>query len=232
MLKFLNSLELIANDTIAGLVPWLAPIPTAYSVFRAGYAGLGWPAWVATLGALAIEGLGVSAASTAMMLYSYEQDRGKSQPSALRHFALAASAGGLYLVSALALIGLVEVAGVNGPARYVPIVFPFLSLAAVIILALRADHRRRLIENEKAKSERSTKRQEARQSKTESANVAPPVVSVASKRDRLKWIATEGRQASANDIVSRFSISLRQAQRDIAQSRRENGQISGQSGSA
>jgi len=212
MLKQIASLELVANDTIAGLVPWLAPIPTAYSVFRAGYAGLGWPAWVATLGALAIEGLGVSAASTAMMLYSYNQDKDKSQPSAVKHFALAVSAGGLYLISALALIGLVEVAGISGSARYVPLVFPFLSLAAVVILALRADHKRRLLANDNDKAERKAARKDSQAARSLRASEKVPMWTCAScgaEFAKQQSLAAHKRHCKSRNIA--------------------NGQISGQS---
>lgn len=152
------------SDFIAGLAPWLAPVPTAWLVGSASVRWLAWPLPVAICAALVIESLGMTATQTALTLYEYNQAKRKTDPAA--PFALAAS---LVIVYVVVVVGLTVALDVwPGAARFAPVLFPGLSLTGVTLLALRSDHRRRLatIAGEKAerKAERAARR-EAKQAK-------------------------------------------------------------------
>ena len=60
-------------DNVAATVPWLAPVSPAYMVWHNAVSLLGWPAWVAWVMALAVEGLGLSVVSTAFQLWRERQ---------------------------------------------------------------------------------------------------------------------------------------------------------------
>lgn len=162
----MRSIETKLTDLIAGLAPWLAPIPTAYLVGRATLQALGWPLPVAICAAAIVESLGLAATNTALELYQYNRTRRKSDPAA--PFALA---GALVLVYVSVAVGLtVALDVVPELARYAPAIWPALSLTGVTLLGLRADHARRLEALAQEKQERKAERAATRQA----AQAQPP----------------------------------------------------------
>lgn len=147
------------TDLIAGLAPWLTPVPTAYLVGRATIAYLRWPLPIALVAAVIIEALGLAAVNTALTLREYNAQRRKTDPRA--PFAVAAALVGVYLAVAVLLTVALDI--VPDLARWAPAVFPLLSLAGVTVLALRSDQRRRLTAIASDKAERQAERQAKRQ---------------------------------------------------------------------
>lgn len=155
-MNILGRIESNAVNVVAQIGPWLAPIPTAFMAYRTGLEILGWPVAVALAGALALEILGVATTSTALMLRDYNatrrkypdgmtvEERRKSRmivdPTAPAK--LAYTLAGVYLVSAMLVVLLVDV--LPGVIRWVPGLFPLVSLTGAVTIAVRADHRRRL----------------------------------------------------------------------------------------
>lgn len=154
------------TDLIAGLAPWLTPVPTAYLVGRATVEYLRWPLPIAIVAAVIIEALGLAAVNTALTLREYNAQRRKTDPHA--PFAVAAALVGVYLAVAVLLTVALDI--VPDLARWAPAVFPLLSLAGVTVLALRSDQRRRLAAIASDKEARQAERQAARQEKRQ----APP----------------------------------------------------------
>ncbi|MBU0490449.1 MAG: hypothetical protein KKA73_21520 [Chloroflexi bacterium] len=154
-----NELENLAVDLVAKVAPWCAPLPTAYLVGRATVVHLGWPDAVGIVAAVIVESLGLATAATALELREYNQGRRKSDPAA--PFILAAGLVGMYLAVAVALTVALDIA--PPLAVYAPAIFPALSLAGVTVLAIRADHRRRLDALASVKQERKAERQAAHQ---------------------------------------------------------------------
>lgn len=152
----MQSVESRLTDIIAGLSPWLAPIPTAFLVGRATAEHLAWPVPVAICAALIVESLGLAATNTALTLREYNARRRKTDPRA--PFSLAAALVGGYIAIAILLTVALDV--LPGLARYAPAIFPALSLAGVTVLALRADHARRLEAIAQERQERKAERQE------------------------------------------------------------------------
>ncbi|MBU0493892.1 MAG: helix-turn-helix domain-containing protein [Chloroflexi bacterium] len=173
----INHLERRLTDVVARIAPWLAPLPTAYLVGRATVEHLHWPDLVGIIAAAIVESLGLATTVTALELREYNASKRKSDPGA--PFGLAAGLVVVYLVVALALTVVLDT--VPELARYAPAIFPLLSLAGMIILALRADHVRRLngiAENKAAaREERAARRQQQRQHAADPAEPsAPPVL--------------------------------------------------------
>lgn len=162
----MRAIETRITDLIAGLAPWLAPIPTAYLVGRATLGALGWPLAVAICAALIVESLGLTATNTALALWQYNRQRRKTDPAA--PFALAAGLVLAYVAVAVLLTVALDVT--PSLARYAPAIWPALSLTGVTLLALRADHARRLDLIQADKQERRDARRAAAQ---ESAQAQP-----------------------------------------------------------
>jgi len=142
--------EAAATDVVARVAPWASPLPTAYLTARATMEHLGWNDALGLVAGLIIESLGLAATATALMLWEYNRGKRKSDPVA--PFALAGVLVGVYFASVLALTVVLDTAPVL--AMYAPLIFPVLSLAGVTVLALRADHRRRLEMIEAGRSRR------------------------------------------------------------------------------
>ena len=135
-----NSFEAKLTDAIAGLVPWLAPIPSAVLVSNATLKHLGWAQPVAVVAGLIIEGLGLTSTSTALTLWDWNARRPKGEPKA--PFWLAGLMVGIYLVST---IGLTVVLDMDVALVHIaPAVFPVFALVGTINIALRSQHKHRL----------------------------------------------------------------------------------------
>jgi hypothetical protein len=180
-------------DLVAGLAPWLAPVPTAYMVAHAALNRLKWPLPVAVAGAAALEALGITTATVALTLYEYNQGRKAGQPEA--PFKLAVALVGIYFVSAVTLSGLLEI--FPALTTWAPAIFPVLTLAGVGALALRSDHDRRLQAIADEKAERKAERAAARAAKAETVkNRGEQTADL----DRLK----AGKQAALDARIDRM----------------------------
>ena len=222
-----NNLEGKLTDLIAGFAPWLCPIPTAWLVGRAAYELLSWPLPVAITAALIVESLGLASVNTALTLWNYNQAKRKTDPGA--PFALAALVVGVYICVAVLLTVALDI--FPSLATFAPAIFPALSLAGVLVLALRSDHRRRLDTIALDKAEKRAERQAARQVTTvkRKAETVKPLRQVSSvKVDGLLDIykgdpLTTPTQAARALDVSRQTIYNRLVQLEQAGRIRRNG---------
>lgn len=120
-------------DTVAAVVPWLAPTPTAYIAYSHLLTVLQLPDWVALAGALMVEGLGLSVVHTALGFW---------RADGLRSWRLwlAIGAGVFYLAVVTSVNVLLD--------RGLPVetlaksLLSFTSVPAALILALRAQDKR------------------------------------------------------------------------------------------
>lgn len=147
----LENLEQSITDFVARFAPWFSPLPTAYLTGRATINHLHWPAPLGVVAGIIIECLGLAAVNTALELYNYNRSRRKADAAAPLWIAVILA--GLYFASVTTLTVLLD----TKPelAVYAPLVFPLLSISGVTVLALRADHRRRLETIRMEKVERS-----------------------------------------------------------------------------
>ncbi len=135
-----GSIEARLTDFIAGLVPWIAPIPSAVLVANATMRYLGWGEPVAIVAGLIIEGLGLTSTSTALTLWEWNQRKPEGEPAA--PFWLAGLLVAVYLIST---IGLTVVLAMDTElVRIAPAIFPILAVVGTVNIALRAQHKHRL----------------------------------------------------------------------------------------
>ena len=157
--------ERSAVKFVARIVPWLAPVPSAYFVARSSMAHLALPWPVALVMALVIEALGLTCAFMASSFADWNHTKRKTDPAA--PVAVAFGLGAVYLITTLGLLAGLE--AWPGLARYMPVVFPFLALVGTIALALIAQQEQREAAVDLGKEMTRQTRQEA---KAEKARVA------------------------------------------------------------
>lgn len=163
----LDAVESALVEVASKTGPILAPVPTAYLIGRATIAHLDWPLLIGGVAAVVVECLGLASTGLALDLYGYNRGKRKADPPA--PFNLSVALIGVYFAVALGLTVALDI--VPSLAIYAPGVFPFLSLVGVSILAIRIDHRARLvmIEEQKAddKKERARRKAEKQQAPSE-----------------------------------------------------------------
>jgi len=125
---------------------------------------------VAIVAAAVIESLGLASTSTALALWDWNRSKRKTDPSA--PVGLAFGLVGVYFLVATGLTVVLDI--LPQAADVAPAIFPALSLTGVTILALRADHARRLSGVTEAKTEAKAARQAARARKQAEPQPASP----------------------------------------------------------
>ena len=181
----LDKLETQAVDFVARFSPWLAPLPTAYLTATATVEHLAWPQAVGIIAGVIVEALGLSSVSTALKLREYNATRRKipddweptdknGRRKTYRGIVDPPAPFKLTIITAVVYFGAVTfltVALDTAPnlATYAPLVFPVMSLAGAIVLAVRADHKRRLDAIVEADSKRKDKRQASKTSESKPA---------------------------------------------------------------
>jgi predicted DNA-binding protein (UPF0251 family) len=149
-----NAIEDFAIDSVAALGPWLTPIPSATLVARAVVIHLGWSDLLGVVTAIIIESLGLTTVSTTLQLRQFNNSKRKSDPEA--PFGLAASLVSIYFFSTIGLTIMLDI--YPALSRYAPGIFPILALTGAFILAIRSDHKLRVLSIEQEKQERKNKR--------------------------------------------------------------------------
>lgn len=152
--RIIRAAERSLVDNIAATVPWLAPIAPAYMAYHNTHTVFGWPSWVAWTVALAVEGLGLSAISTAFRLWEWNDSRRVSDQPAPIGAALAAV--GTY--TAVVIIVNVMLDGGGVVERLAKAILSLLSLVAGVVLALRSQQARREAAREREREERRAAR--------------------------------------------------------------------------
>lgn len=147
--RLIEAMEKTLVNNVAATVPWAAPVPSAYMIWDHAVKILGWDVWVAWVLAVAVEGLGVSVASTAFDLWNWnDQNKDQEQKSSLR---IAIGTVIFYLFIVIVVNVLLEL---KFPSWIAKAGISMLSIPAVVTLALRSQHTRRVeqaVKNEEQK---------------------------------------------------------------------------------
>ena len=183
MIARLAHLESLAVELVANAAPWLAPLPTAWLVANRAMTHLHWPLWIAIVAGVTLELLGVGILATWLMLYAYNRDRRKTDPKAAEWLAVLLMI--LYFLTAEALTFALDVWPVA--AVVAPALFPVLSVAAFVLLALRADHRRRLDAIVAENAERKAQRAEQKAQRDTKVDASPQVPIFQSATEAVRW---------------------------------------------
>ncbi len=155
-----QTFERVVIDNLSAFTPWLAPLIPASMAYHNMIVRLDFSPVVSLLGAIAVEFLGLSAVSTALEFWKYNEDKRKTDNSA--PFVVALLTGVFYVVIILtvnAMLDLTQTLEVKVAAKAM---LSLLSVVAAVIIALRSQHRRRQKEISDEKAQRKTDRQKAR----------------------------------------------------------------------
>lgn len=151
----IKKIEAMFIDTVAAVTPWLAPLIPAYLVYHNMTQRLGYPWVFGLVGAAAVEFLGLSAVHTAVTFWQWN-DAHKIERAP---FWFAFGAGLFYVVIVLTVNAALDIwqgaAWVNILAHAL---LSLLSVDAAVIIAIRAQHARRLTERDEARQERKAAR--------------------------------------------------------------------------
>jgi len=180
--RLMRSIESVLIDLIAATAPWLAPLLPAYMVHTGLTEALKMNPFIAWTGAVVVEFLGLSAVSTTLTLWDYNDRkreasrapkpaRGKRKKTARKVRGLApvwiALAAGLFYMTVVLVVNVVlDKSGAI--ERLAKALLSSLSIIAALILAVRAQHARRL---EAAESRRNLLKQ-ARQSRKDAGKLS------------------------------------------------------------
>jgi hypothetical protein len=144
-------------DNLAATSPWLAPVIPAWLGWHNMTTVMNFPWWVATVGAIVIEFLGLSTVHTVINLWDYNSTRRQSDQRAPVVVALAA-AGGYILVVLITNVLL----SIGAPVLHLVAqgLLSLLSVIAAVTLTVRASHARRVGVIEQEKRERKEARKD------------------------------------------------------------------------
>ena len=155
----LRQFEHTAIDLVSAVTPWLAPVIPAAIAFKHMRDPLMFPWWLAFIGAVVIEFLGLSAIHTAVQFWTWNQRKRKSDASA--PVAMPVAIGVFYLILVLS----VNVILAEWDWKYVTAVtlLSLVSVPAGIVIAIRAQHAAYV---EQLAEEKQEQRQARRQAKS------------------------------------------------------------------
>lgn len=234
--RIIQAAERTLVDNIAATVPWLAPIAPAYMAFENTHTVFGWPSWVAWTVALAVEGLGLSAISTAFRLWEWNDTKRVSEQAAPLGAALGAA--GMYVLVVMVVNVILDGGGFW--EKTAKAILSLLSVVAGVVLALRSQHARREAAREQERAERrAARRGQIRQDGGEiaendgkvagklpefsegqfSGNGRPRDWRMLSREERMQ-VATCRR---TRDVVELFGVPERTARNWLARARAEFG---------
>lgn len=170
LLNLTRAIESLVVDLLVSIAPWLAPLSSAYLVYKSLTEELLYPVWVALATAASVEVLGLGAVSTAMQFQSYNQDTSKSAPKA--PILLAILTGILYLCVTGALVLVLDP---TAPTEHkiTKGVLLLLSILAASIISLRAAHTKRVREYAQQRAAIREERRAAKQAQGAGAMAAP-----------------------------------------------------------
>lgn len=203
----LDKLETQAVDFVARFSPWLAPLPTAYLTATATVEHLAWPLVIGVIAGAIVEALGLASIATALTLREYNATKRKSDP--LAPCLLAVSLAAVYFVAVTFLTVALDTA--PNLAMFAPLVFPIMSIAGATVLAIRADHKRRLAVIADEKAERIAKRQEKR-------NVVPikrKKPESGARRVQVLALIAQGQYQSSEKLAPTFGVSPQTIRNDV-----------------
>ena len=201
-----NGYEATAIAVVSKVSPWLTPIPTAWLVYDRTMLHLHWPRWVAICAGVTLELLGVAILSTALALYAYNRKKRKSDPLAPLWLAVVLVA--VYLVTALLLVMVLDIA--PGIAVYSQALFPVLSLAAFVLLGLRLDHQERVTAIATGKADAKKRRAELSAAKSELKPDKPepePPPQFATKKEHITHLLATEPGITPTELIMRTGAS-------------------------
>jgi len=213
--RLTRAVESLLIDNIAATLPYLTPIVPSFLMYHNLAEVLGFPHFIALIGAVITEGLGLASIATAYMLWDY----GDSKKTGHRNspFLVAASMTLLYLLVVILVNSLLDAGSFL--VKLAKLLLTLLTVVSGVILAIRSQHARRLAEAEQLRAERKAEKQN-RQLASNLQHVAANSTEVAQillKPQKRDWrlLSAEERALVATmntyDIQQHFRIPARTA---------------------
>lgn len=200
-----KKIEATFIDTVAAVTPWLAPLIPAYLVYHNMTERLGYPPIFGLVGAAAVEFLGLSAVHTAVTFWQWN-DAHKVERAP---FWFAFGAGLFYVVIVLTVNAALDIwQGSDGVKILAHALLSLLSVDAAVIIAIRAQHARRLNERDEARQERKA----ARQAATGATGDASVTRQAATRDEFMTQWRANGHQSIAQ-LAQELGVNTRTAQR-------------------
>jgi hypothetical protein len=154
-MNWVKKIEAVFIDTIAAVTPWLAPLIPAYLVYHNMTTRLGYPPIFGLIGAAAVEFLGLSAVHTAVTFWTWNDDHTKERAP----FWFAFGAGLFYVAIVLTVNAALDIWQDSADVKiFAHALLSLLSVDAAIIIAVRAQHARRLADKQSERDERKAQR--------------------------------------------------------------------------
>jgi len=154
--KLTQALEATLIDNVAATIPWMAPIIPAWFAYENMTTVLGMPEMISLIGAAVVEFLGLATVSTTFKLWQYNDSKRKTDQNAPVQVAIGTTA--FYLIIVLLVNVILDTSPVE--ARVAKALLSMLSVAGAVVLAIRAQHSRRLESIEAERQERREQRRE------------------------------------------------------------------------
>ncbi len=207
-MNLIKKLEAMFIDTVAAVTPWLAPLIPAYLVFHNMTERLGYPSIFGLVGAGAVEFLGLSAVHTAVTFWQWN-DAHKAERAP---FWFAFGAGLFYVVIVLTVNAALDIWPDEAWVKILAHgLLSLLSVDAAVIIAIRAQHARRLNERDEARQERKA----ARQAATGATGDATVTRQPATREEFVTaWHANGHHSVAA--LADELGVNVRTAQRWVA----------------
>jgi hypothetical protein len=181
---------------VANLVPYFAPLPSAYFVSRSGIKHLDLPILMGLIIGVVIETLGFSSVHTWLWLSDWNIRRKKTDTKAPEQYALILVV--MYLIVTICLTVVLEV--VPNLAVFAPAMFPFLAVTGAVDLVLISQQEQREIEAQFVHKERSEKRrgmthsnvqdEDHKTSNLATSNTSLDIANAARKRNKANILDT------------------------------------------
>ncbi len=168
-----QTFERVVIDNVSAFTPWLAPLIPASMAYHNMIARLDFSPVISLFGAVAVEFLGLSAVSTALEFWKYNEDKRKSDNAA--PFIVALLTGVFYVAIILTVNAMLELNQSLEIKVAAKAMLSLLSVVAAVIIALRSQHRRRLKEIADEKTQRRTERQQSRSQENPGVSLESPI---------------------------------------------------------
>lgn len=157
--RITHSAETTLLDNVAATTPWLGPVIPAAIAYANLREFLGFENWLALTAAVCIEFLGLAAVQTTFQLWQYnEEKRAKDQEAPVLW---AVGTGGAYITVVLLVNIVLEASAAESLTGQViagiavKALLSLLSVVSAFVLALRAQHNRRLVQQSEDKEQRA-----------------------------------------------------------------------------
>lgn len=245
----MKKFESIVIDFVSGVVPWLSPIVPAFLTFSHALNVMHYPLLIAIVAGVVVECLGLAAINTAVSFWQYNDEKKIKSENALLNldrkgrdkarrrkqvsapFKVAVGIGAFYIGVILLFNGLLDVASYNFQLTAIQwatvagnVMLSLLSLPGGLIIAIRSQHARRMVEAETKKGVAKTAHQMRQNTTSDNGafladsdapvyDTHPTVGASHTTREEFLTVWRSNGHKSVRQLAQQLGVSERSAQR-------------------